>query len=89
MTENEDRVREFAYQIWESEGRPAGHEARHWEMATKLAAAEAGKGQTASRPKAPRKPRAAALQGVTEDGPVPVVKQPRASNKAKIKTKSD
>jgi len=37
MNINEQRVREFAYQIWESEGRPIGHSDRHWEMASKLA----------------------------------------------------
>jgi len=37
MNTNEQRVREFAYQIWESEGRPEGHSLRHWEMAFKLA----------------------------------------------------
>ena len=37
MNTHEQRIREFAYQIWESEGRPIGHESRHWEMATKLA----------------------------------------------------
>jgi hypothetical protein len=38
MNLNENRVREFAYQIWESEGRPHGQHHRHWEMACKLAA---------------------------------------------------
>ena len=37
MNTYEQRVKEFAYQIWESEGRPVGHEYRHWEMACKLA----------------------------------------------------
>lgn len=37
MNTYEQRVKEFAYQIWESEGRPIGHEYRHWEMACKLA----------------------------------------------------
>ncbi|MGC5698629.1 DUF2934 domain-containing protein [Pseudomonas sp. NFXW11] len=41
MSTDDKRIREFAYQIWESEGRPDGHEARHWEMARKLAEAEA------------------------------------------------
>lgn len=41
MSTEDKRVREFAYQIWESEGKPEGHEARHWEMARKLAEAEA------------------------------------------------
>ncbi|GGY71880.1 hypothetical protein GCM10011613_15970 [Cellvibrio zantedeschiae] len=36
MNINEQQVREFAYQIWESEGRPVGHSERHWEMASKL-----------------------------------------------------
>ena len=41
MNLNEQQVREFAYQIWESEGRPFGHSERHWEMACKLAATHA------------------------------------------------
>ncbi len=41
MSTDDKRVREFAYQIWESEGKPEGQEARHWEMARKLAEAEA------------------------------------------------
>ena len=41
MSTDDKRIREFAYQIWESEGKPVGQEARHWEMACKLAEAEA------------------------------------------------
>lgn len=41
MSTDDKRVREFAYQIWESEGQPEGQDARHWEMARKLAEAEA------------------------------------------------
>ncbi|MFO1389138.1 DUF2934 domain-containing protein [Cellvibrio sp.] len=41
MNINEHQVREFAYQIWESEGRPFGQSERHWEMACKLVAAHA------------------------------------------------
>jgi hypothetical protein len=41
MSTDDKRIREFAYQIWESEGKPAGQEKRHWEMACKLAEAEA------------------------------------------------
>jgi len=43
MSTDEKRIREFAYQIWESEGRPEGQEARHWEMARRLAAASTDK----------------------------------------------
>ena len=41
MSVDEKRIREFAYQIWESEGKPEGQEERHWDMARKLAEAEA------------------------------------------------
>ncbi|WP_426200944.1 DUF2934 domain-containing protein [Pseudomonas sp. TWP3-1] len=41
MSTDDKRIREFAYQIWESEGQPEGEDARHWEMARKLAEAEA------------------------------------------------
>jgi hypothetical protein len=37
MSTNEQRIREFAYQIWESEGKPHGQTERHWSMACKLA----------------------------------------------------
>jgi hypothetical protein len=40
MSKNEERIRELAYQIWESEGRPHGQAARHWEMACVLVDAE-------------------------------------------------
>ncbi|PWB30541.1 hypothetical protein DCO48_20060 [Pseudomonas sp. SDI] len=54
MTVDDKRIREFAYQIWESEGKPDGQENRHWDMARKLAEAES------LAPKAkPRKPSAA------------------------------
>ncbi|MEN0038559.1 MAG: DUF2934 domain-containing protein [Cellvibrio sp.] len=38
MNMNEHRIRDLAYQIWESEGRPHGQSARHWDIACKLAA---------------------------------------------------
>lgn len=40
INNDEHRIREFAYQIWESEGKPDGHGERHWDMACKLAAAQ-------------------------------------------------
>ena len=42
MSAEEKRIREFAYQIWQSEGCPHGEEERHWEMARKLVEAEKG-----------------------------------------------
>lgn len=41
MPIDEQHIRNLAYQIWESEGRPNGERERHWEMARKLAEAEA------------------------------------------------
>ena len=37
MSVDEEAVRQLAQLIWETEGRPEGQEARHWDMATKLA----------------------------------------------------
>ena len=58
MSAEEKRIREFAYQIWESEGKPEGQEERHWEMARKLAEAEAIAPKAAPRKRA-AKPAAA------------------------------
>jgi hypothetical protein len=57
MSTDDKRIREFAYQIWESEGKPEGQEERHWKMARTLAEAEA---------LAPKKPaKAAASKSAT------------------------
>ncbi|CAH0151720.1 DUF2934 domain-containing protein [Pseudomonas mediterranea] len=62
MSTDDKRIREFAYQIWESEGKPAGQEERHWEMARKLAEAEA---LAPSKPaKAAGKPAAGKADGI-------------------------
>jgi hypothetical protein len=58
MSADEKRIREFAYQIWESEGEPEGQDERHWEMARKLAEAEAlapdkSTARKATKPKLP------------------------------------
>ena len=79
MSTNEKRIREFAYQIWESEGQPHGQEARHWEMAHKLAQAEAlapTKAETAKAAKAPAK--SAAAKPATKEA---AAKKPRAPRK--------
>ena len=68
MSNDDKHIREFAYQIWESEGRPDGQQERHWEMAHKLAHAQAlapskagppaSKAKAAAKPVAEKKPRA-------------------------------
>ncbi|MFC3607323.1 DUF2934 domain-containing protein [Stutzerimonas tarimensis] len=50
MSVNEQRIRELAYQIWESEGCPHGEDDRHWEMACRLAEAEQGTATPISEP---------------------------------------
>ncbi|MBU1332585.1 MAG: DUF2934 domain-containing protein [Gammaproteobacteria bacterium] len=79
---DDSRIREFAYQIWESEGRPDNQHARHWEMAEKLAAAEAA-GQPVKAP-APRKP--AAKKAAAPMEPAAAVKKPRPSKTASSTT---
>lgn len=55
MKVDERRVRELAYQIWESEGRPQGQHDRHWRMARSLAETEAADPRHAAQE--PVKPR--------------------------------
>ena len=76
MSNEDKRVRELAHQIWESEGKPHGEDTRHWEMARKLAEAEAltpskPKAKAAAKPKAP--PKTAAK--------TPAEKKPKAPRK--------
>lgn len=40
MNEQEQRIRAFAYEIWQTEGQPEGQGERHWEMARKLVEAQ-------------------------------------------------
>lgn len=59
MNQQDQHIRQLAYDIWQSEGCPEGQDARHWEMACKLVEAQgttatakpAGKGRkTATKP---------------------------------------
>lgn len=79
MNQNDQLIREFAYQIWESEGQPEGQQERHWDMAHKLAQAQA---LTPSNPE-PRKTRTKAVTGATPKaaGKPAVAKKPRAVRK--------
>ena len=47
--EREQRVRERAYQLWEADGRPHGHDVEYWERARELVGMQdsAGSGQLA------------------------------------------
>ncbi|KQQ62583.1 hypothetical protein ASF84_26500 [Pseudomonas sp. Leaf127] len=87
MSADEKRIREFAYQIWESEGRPDGHDSRHWEMARKLAEAQAlapdkSPARKASKPKLP------SVEGVDDGKPVPAKPAGKAASAAKPAAKA-
>lgn len=95
----EDRIREFAYQIWESEGKPHGQAKRHWEMATKLVEAEQTPGKTPAKrvskpkaaageaaPAAPIKPRASKAAPKAEAEKPALLKPAKAPAKAKPST---
>ena len=79
MNNDDQRIREFAYQIWESEGKPEGQEARHWEMAVTLAQAEALAPKKAAASKA--KSKAAPAASVKPAAKAPAAKKPRAPRK--------
>ncbi|MDQ0667761.1 DUF2934 domain-containing protein [Pseudomonas sp. W2I6] len=82
MSTEDKRIRELAHQIWESEGKPHGEDARHWEMARKLAEAEAltpskaPKAAAKAKPKA--KPATAAPKPAAKPSAVPAAKKPAA-----------
>jgi len=85
MSTEDKRVREFAYQIWESEGKPQGQDARHWEMARKLAEAEAltpSKPKPAAKPKTAPKPAAKAKPAAAAGKPATPAAKSRRPQKA-------
>ncbi|MFJ7312624.1 DUF2934 domain-containing protein [Pseudomonas sp. NPDC098747] len=96
MSTDDKRIREFAYQIWESEGKPDGQGERHWEMARKLAEAEAlapkkspkaAGGKTAevktpaAKLKTPAKAKQPSAAKVVPPGEKAAEKKPRAARK--------
>jgi hypothetical protein len=44
MTSNEHKIRELAYYLWVSEGKPQGQSGRHWKIATKMVEEQNGFG---------------------------------------------
>ncbi|QVM94562.1 DUF2934 domain-containing protein [Pseudomonas sp. B21-012] len=79
MSVEEKRIREFAYQIWESEGKPEGQEERHWAMARKLAEAEALAPKVTPRKPAKAPPASSAKAKPASTAPAP--KKPRTTKK--------
>ncbi|MBJ2285975.1 DUF2934 domain-containing protein [Pseudomonas haemolytica] len=75
MSKEDKRIRELAHQIWESEGKPDGAHDRHWEMARKLAEAEA---LTPSKPKPGAKPKTAPKVATKPKPAAPAAAKPAA-----------
>lgn len=77
---DEQQIREYAYQIWLTEGCPQGQAQRHWEMARQLAEAEilaASATPPVARPPSARKARNTAIPAKTR-----VLNKPQATGKA-------
>ncbi|WP_313084664.1 DUF2934 domain-containing protein [Pseudomonas sp.] len=82
MTKDEQRIREFAYDIWVSEGRPHGQDERHWEMARKLVQAEQN-GATVAKPASrARKPATKPTDATPAAKPAKAVKAPKEAGDA-------
>lgn len=73
----EQQIRELAYQIWESEGKPHGQDARHWDIACKLAAESLAPAPAAIAKKPRARKTAAAPEAIA-----PAVAAPAAAAKA-------
>ena len=62
----ERRIRERAYLLWESEGRPEGRAAQHWEQARMIVALEDGQRSTLKPVEAPKPEPIAAVENQGE-----------------------
>lgn len=84
MNDEEQRIREFAYQIWQAEGQPDGQAERHWQMARKLAESEVPQQQPSPPARRVNKPKEVPLatqdQGKAEKPAL--LKKPRTTAKA-------
>jgi hypothetical protein len=72
---DEQQIREYAYQIWLTEGCPQGQAQRHWDMARQLAEAEAL--AASARPPSARKARSTPTPAKAT-----VLNKPRGTGKA-------
>jgi hypothetical protein len=89
MNTEEQRIRDFAYQIWEAEGKPEGQAERHWQMACKLAESEVQDERPPSPPSRkvnkPKEVPSATRGKATEEKPA-LLKKPRAPRASATKT---
>ena len=92
--DNEGKVRERAYYIWEREGRPQGRELQHWQTALRELSSEAnssnGAGGKSARPRASGKSRIGSMVAKAKDAldGTPTAAKP-APRKRKQSTKAN
>ncbi|MCY0096931.1 DUF2934 domain-containing protein [Hoeflea ulvae] len=78
MQPQDKSIRERAYEIWESEGRPEGREAQHWEQArSELPADDLAQSVLSSAPLIGSKQQAADLADPPPDGKAEKAKAPK------------
>jgi hypothetical protein len=75
---DEQQIREYAYQIWLTEGCPQGQAQRHWEMARQLVEAETA----SATPPGARPPSARKARSTATPAKVRVLNKPPGTGKA-------
>lgn len=83
VMDEELRIRQLAYRIWEAEGRPSGQHDLHWQMACKLVAAERGEPAQPARSDA-----AAGEESLDSVGKAAIEPAPAAAKPKRASTKS-
>lgn len=89
MNEREQRIREWAYRLWEQEGYPHGRDGDHWFRATAIVLEEDGLPAPAVQPAAaemlPAPKRSRAKPAALTEAPVPAKTVAKTSAKAGTK----
>ena len=86
MNQQEQRIRELAYEIWQSEGCPEGQDERHWQMACKLVETQGSAAVAPAKPARSRKAATKPVDATPASKPAKAaatVKKPRAPRSAK------
>ncbi|MBV9785134.1 MAG: DUF2934 domain-containing protein [Acidisphaera sp.] len=78
MDDIEELIRQRAYEIWESEGRPHGRDQAHWERARREIGEAAG-----------QNPVEAPVPGIGQPGPLPGIEDEGAAAAPTRKRRSD
>lgn len=82
MNNEEQRIRELAYQIWENEGRPEGKTEHHWALARELVESESRGDLAATDTKPKRARKTATRTQPAAETPALLAKPRKVSSKA-------